>query len=94
MARLLVGAGALANAQNKCEGVCVCVCAALSLRRDIRRAMAPRSLWRRRHGCSPLHFAAINGCLDVVQLLVGAGADVSMQDRCRARQPRSRRRAV
>lgn len=62
--------------------------AALNLRDTL--GHAPRSLWRRGHGCSPLHLAVINGCLDVVQLLVGAGADVSMQDRYRARHLRSR----
>jgi hypothetical protein len=40
------------------------------------------SLPRCRHGCSPLHFAAINGHLEVAQQLVNAGADANMKERC------------
>ena len=37
---------------------------------------------RHRHGCSPLHFAAINGHLEVAQQLMNAGADTNMKERC------------
>ena len=85
MVQLLVQARAHVNAANRCLHRVMCVCCARQ-----RFACQPRhSLHTRdvtavvpRHGCSPLHFAAINGRLEVAQLLLGASADLNMKERC------------
>ena len=81
VARVLLRAGADVNAPNKCDDLrCVPKVGVFP------RARSPkRHRLARRHGCAPLHFAAVNGRVEAAELLLQAAADVTLRERCSVR---------
>ena len=76
--RVLLRAGADVNAPNKCDALrCVPKVGVFA------RARSPKGhRLARRHGCAPLHFAAVNGRVEAAELLLQAAADVDLRERC------------
>ncbi len=76
--RVLLRAGADVNAPNKCDALrCVPKVGVFARARSPKRVRLAC-----RHGCAPLHFAAVNGGVEAAELLLQAAADVALRERC------------